>query len=726
MNSRFSRLLGLFSPFLVVAAGCGGGNYSPNPTNSTFSITPSTTTADTNQQVQLKATLNAGGAANVHWAVLSGQNDSNIGQGSIDQTGLYTPPPALTHDSVQVKLQANLISDIYTTLSAVITVTPGFNQAVAPEVAAVAPGSTVPFTGVIAEYGGGSINWSLSSAANAVTNPGSNYGTISGSKCQTSSQNYTFCTATYTAPAGTAPSGPLYAYATVAANSQSASYAKLLLNNAGVNTSPLDNQAAQTGTVEMGTSGGNTNDFDLDSTGQYITDCASGTLGALVADQNNNQYILSNNHVLAESDQGTTTDSIIQPGLVDTGCSPLGQPGSIARGIGTLQYSVPLNTTATNVDAALASAASGTVDVTGGILGLGTGGSNGQLGAAPPAGGTGEPLTAANLFNGTIPIQVVKSGRTTGLTCSTVDSIADSFQVDYYKDAAGTQFYTTKTFTNQIGISGRYFSDFGDSGSLVVDASNAQPVGLFFAGAVDSSGNGFSFANPIGDVLTELSQHTAANGSLQLKVVGGAPHSVTCLNYDTNTASAGAVVAVSAAEAAKARAAANTTAAALVNPANGILGVGTGKSLDQPGRAAVIVYTDRNKPAPTVPQTIAGVPTIVIPTTPASVGSGKAPRSLRPAAGLHLPQAALNGAIAVQREYAAQIMSDPAYIGVGVAESLDQRGEPALLLFVDMNKTPKAEPSTIGGLRTRYVRLHRIRITLGGSGKPVGQTVSGR
>ncbi len=654
----------------------------------------------------------------MHWAVLSGQNDSNIGQGSIDQNGIYTPPSALTHDSVQVKIQANLTSNIYSTATAVITVTPGFNQAVTPEVAAVSPGSNVALTGVIAEYGGGSINWSLSSASSSITNPGSTYGAISGSKCQTSSQNYTACTATYTAPTGTVPTGPLYAFASVAANSQSASYARLLLNNAGINTSPLDNQAPQTGAVEMGTSGGNTNDFDVDSTGQYITDCASGTLGALVADQNNTPYILSNNHVLAESDQGTTTDSIIQPGLVDTGCSPLGQPGSPARGIGTLQYWVPLNTTATNVDAALASVASGAVDTTGGVLGLGTPGANGQLGAAPPAGGTGETLTAANLFNGATPIRVVKSGRTTGLTCSTVDSIADSFQVDYYKDAAGTQFYTTKTFTNQIGISGRYFSDFGDSGSLVVDASDAQPIGLFFAGAVDSSGNGFSFANPIGDVLAELSQRTAANGSLQFKVVGGSPHGVTCLDYDANTATASAAVAVPPAETARARAAASTRGAALISPAAGILGVTAGKSLDHPGRAAVIVYTDRNKPAPPVPQTLGGVPTVVIPTTPASVANGTAPRMLRPKAGLHLSQAALDEAVAVQKQYAAQIMQDPAYFGVGVTESLDHRGEPALLIFADLNKTPRTQPANIGGLRTRYVWLHRIRVTIGRAHRP--------
>ncbi len=720
MNLRFAPLLLIASPVFILAAGCGGGGYSANPSNKTFSITPSTQTIDTNQQVQLSAALAAeGGAANVRWAILSGQNNSQIGQGSIDQNGLYTPPSALSQDTVQVKIQANLTNSLLTTATSVITVTPGFNQPVLPENATLSSGSTVPLSATIAEVGGGSVKWSLSSSASSIASPGSNSGSIGSTKCTTtslSSQNpaYTFCTATYTAPTSAAPTGPLFAFATVTANPQSTSYAKLLLNNSGINTSPLTNQAAQTSAVEMGTSGGNNNDFDTDSSGN-ILDCASGTLGALVSDQNSNQYILSNNHVLAESDQGATTDSIIQPGLVDTGCQSLQQGITGIRALGTLKYSVPLNTNATNVDAALASVASGTVDPTGGILALGTAssGTNGQLGPAAPAAGTGEVLTAANLNS----IHVAKSGRTTGLTCSTVDNIAVTFQIDYYKDAAGTIFYTTKTFTNQIGVPGRYFSDFGDSGSLVVDTANAQPVGLFFAGAVSSDNtSGESFANPIGDVLTELSQQSAANGSLQLQVVGGAAHPVTCLNYDSNTvAPSSATVAVPASQTLKAKTAASTLGSALLSADKGILGVAAGKSLDQPGQASVIVYVDPTKPSVAVPQSLGGLPTVVIPATATSIANDTAPVSLTPVIGIHLSQPVLSAAIAVHDQYASQIMADPAFFGVGVTQSYDNPAEAALVVYVDLAKTPRAEPATIDGLRVRYMPLHRIRITLGQS-----------
>jgi hypothetical protein len=47
-----------------------------------------------------------------------------------------------------------------------------------------------------------------------------------------------------------------------------------------------------------------------------------------------------------------------------------------------------------------------------------------------------------------------------------------------------------------------------------------------------------------------------------------------------------------------------------------------------------------------------------------------------------------------------------------VTQSKDDPSQAALLVFVDLNKTPKAEPATIGGLRVTYKPLHRIRITL--------------
>src|SRR5579859_2226232 len=232
--TRLSHLLLVCAaPLALVIAGCGGSSYSSSPSNSTFSIAPSTSSIDTNGQVQFTATLANGTAAtNVHWAIVSGQNNSQIGEGSIDPaTGLYYPPSALSQDSVQVKVQANLTGNAYQTASAVITITPGFIQFVTPETATVAAGATLPVTATIGEVGGGSINWSLSTSLSSSSSPGAAGGSLSSTTCQRGGLNssnpiYTTCSATYTAPASP-PAQAVYIVASVAANSATTSYAKL-------------------------------------------------------------------------------------------------------------------------------------------------------------------------------------------------------------------------------------------------------------------------------------------------------------------------------------------------------------------------------------------------------------------------------------------------------------------------------------------------------------------
>src|SRR5437660_5590709 len=62
--------------------------------------------------------------------------------------------------------------------------------------------------------------------------------------------------------------------------------------------------------IQLATSGGNINDSSK-------AFCYGGTLGALVKDVSGNQYILSNNHVLARTNAATIGEDIIQPGLID-------------------------------------------------------------------------------------------------------------------------------------------------------------------------------------------------------------------------------------------------------------------------------------------------------------------------------------------------------------------------------------------------------------------------
>ena len=117
---------------------------------------------------------------------------------------------------------------------------------------------------------------------------------------------------------------------------------------------------------------------------------------------------------------------------------------------------------------------------------------DGALAAAPPgissSGGRGEPAT--------LQLVVAKSGRTTGQTCAAVAAVDVDVNIDYYLDCAETRHYLNKTFTHQLAISGDGFSDAGDSGALILDAGNAEPVGLYFAGGVDSLGVSQAMANP--------------------------------------------------------------------------------------------------------------------------------------------------------------------------------------------------------------------------------------
>ncbi len=693
-------LLSIATPLLLLlVAGCGAMSSPAGSNTGAIVVSAEKATIDTTATNQLNARLPSGASASVNWSIVGGQNDASFGQGTISANGLYTPPPLLSRDQVQIQVMATSKADPSATASYLLTVTPGFVQVLTPETASLAPGGTVQVTGQIAEVNSGSIQWSLGTTPGGEIDPGDSYGSIGETRCSHSSRTYTSCTATYTAPRGLPSGSPsVFVVGLAAGNPHSAAALHVLLNGAGFSSTGLQNQSAQTGYVEMGSSGGNANDYDSKRDGsgkEYVNDCCGGTLGALVEDHNSNLFILSNNHVLAESDQARTGDSVVQPALVDLNCNP--QAG---RTVGSLRYVVPLQSTQSNVDAALA-AATPAVDASGAILQLGPS-INGVLSPAAPAAGTGEPLTAGLLNQ----LRVVKSGRTTGLTCSTVNTVDLSVQVDYYYDCAETKPYYTKTYVHQIGMPGASFADSGDSGALVLDAANAQPVGLFFASGADDSNHGFSVANPIQDVLSELSQAGHTDG---LQIAGGAPHPITCSNYDEHTTPATRNVSQSRLAAAKSAEA--SAAALLAKPDNGIFGVATGQSLDSPGEAAVIVYVDKNKPGIAVPKVIQGIRTLVIPTDAASMSAGTEPLTLPQVEGIHLSAEVLRAAAGVQRQFAPQLMADPAFFGVGVTQSYDNPAEAALLVLVDLTKTPRSMPDQVGGLRLRYLRVNRLHVT---------------
>ena len=681
-------------------AGCGGVNYGAQSGDGSFSLSAATLSVGTNGQIVLHAILSSGDAAQVNWRIASGTNAASLGQGHIDPTGIFTAPGAVAGDAIAVRVEAQLKGDAQSTASLIIAVHPGFVQPLLPQNVALTPGATVDVTAQIAEVNAGNVKWSLSETpAGQASSPSAALGSLSSLGCQRSSDRYTTCRVTYAAPSAIEKQD---VYLTAAVNGSSVtSPLHVLLNSQGIVSSPLGNQAIQTGTALLGASGGNDGDFDTyeDSKGEsYVADCCGGTLGALVEDEQKHPYILSNNHVLAESDHGRAGDVVDQPGLIDGACTPLSRPGSTLRPIGTLAYFVPLASTETNVDAALARVSPGTVDPSGSILNLGTPGRDELLGAAPPVAGRGEPVTAANLG-----MNVAKSGRTTGLTCSNISAVALTVKVDYYKDCAETQPYYTKTYENQIGIGGTHFTDSGDSGALVLDASNAKAVGLYFAGGTDGDGNGLSVVNPIGDVLHELG--TEAGSGLSL-VGTSIAHPIACLRYDPAIPSDPPYVGPAALE--KAETLAERTADSLRG--NGILGTAAGRSLDSPGDPAVVVYIDHA--GANVPQTIGGMRTQVIVSETGAVARGTAPTMPALEPGIHMPDGTRAAAEAVERSLAPPLMADPAIFGVGVTQSRDNPEEAALLVLVDIGRNPRSMPATMGGLRVEYMRLHRFHTTL--------------
>jgi hypothetical protein len=700
--------LALVPALLLVVSGCGSTAVTANSSNGAFSISPSTALIDTNctacnatsaagaSVLQFTATLSSGGAASVTWSVSGG--DANSGPGSITSSGQYTPPSYLTADHVDVVVTAKL--NATTIATSVVTVRPGFLQPLTPENVALGANGSITITGYLAEAGGAdSIVYELS---NTPTGSTGGQGSLGATVCQRGAQNFTYCTVTYTAPSPVTSTGVTYIVATVG-TSTSQEATEVLLNTAGVSSNPASHQTELSTPVLLGSSGGNNKDYDV--SGNQIVDCCSGTLGSLIKDSANRQYLLSNNHVLARSDQASVGEVIVQPGLIDNNCTPFGE-GSGTTPVGMLTGWLHLSSTSTNADAAIALVNSGAVSSTGSILELGALQGDGTLAAAPP----GISSTAGKGEAASINLKVAKSGRTTGLTCAAISALNLDVFVDYYTDCAETKPYLTKTYTNQLAISGNEFSDAGDSGSLVVDTNNAEPVGLFFAGGTDQSGVSQGVASPAPDVLSELSSQVGSGTSYTF--VGTTDHAVSCLNYGDSTATAAQGHAVSDSETARAQHAL-AQARLLINPAAGILGVAAGKSSDHPSEGAVILYVDESMTV-NAPSTVHGVRSVVIPTNAHAVAVGSAPQTaLESSSGIPaLTQAVFNAAVQAKQQIAHNLMKrNPAFFGIGIGQSLDNPKEAALVIYVDRKRLPAQLPATIDGLRTRYVIMDRFHVT---------------
>ncbi len=198
---------------------------------------------------------------------------------------------------------------------------------------------------------------------------------------------------------------------------------------------------------------------------------SAGTLGCFVRKpEDDAQYLLGNNHILANHNNCSIGDPVYQPGMID---------GAMARDvIARLADYEPLSRISPNYfDAAIARMEVSSAQTS--IYGIGQ------------VTGMASPL---------MDTRVLKTGRSTGLTRGAIVSTSTDIEVDF-----GHQ--RKLVFLDQFEIEGRTpedvptgFSSGGDSGALVVAAESNKAVGLLFAG--DDTGS--SYASPVEPILTRF------------------------------------------------------------------------------------------------------------------------------------------------------------------------------------------------------------------------------
>lgn len=196
----------------------------------------------------------------------------------------------------------------------------------------------------------------------------------------------------------------------------------------------------------------------------------AGSIGARVVDGSGNRYLLSNNHVLANSNNASIGDPEYQPGPYDG--------GTAADQVATLSAFKQINFSGgTNtIDAAIAITSTPLVDNT-----------------TPADDGYGQP--SADIYgdanhDGTfdntsalLGLNVQKYGRTTQLTHGQITGINGQVSV-CYEVLLGILCTKSATYTDQLIVTPGAFSGGGDSGSLIVsDDGGRNPVGLLFAGS---------------------------------------------------------------------------------------------------------------------------------------------------------------------------------------------------------------------------------------------------
>jgi hypothetical protein len=131
----------------------------------------------------------------------------------------------------------------------------------------------------------------------------------------------------------------------------------------------------------------------------------------------------------------------------------------------------------------------------------------------------------------------------------------------------------------------------------------------------------------------------------------------------------------------------------------GVAGITVGHSLDEPGRAAIVIYVNSLPRPGSFPAELEGVRTRIAPVA-APQSSSQFPA---------VAQQEVERVTAVKEQWAEQLLrSNHAIFGVGVGSSDDSPGEAALVLFVEKGSA-YSPPAVLDGARVKVYRAERFR-----------------
>ncbi len=691
---RFLLFMSALS-LVLIGASCSSSSNSGNngrtttatvpPAASSVSVTPSAVSLSRGATRQFTASVSGTPDQSVVWSVNGVRGGSSV-FGLISEDGVYIAP-AVVPGASTIIVTAAAFSSPTVSGSASVTVQAG------PDVAVVIAGGgsriSVPTFGAHAFSASvtGNADISVSWQVNGVTGGSSEAGTISSSGVYTAPRSV---------PVSSLPNNDGQATEVIVT---AVSRADPSASDSAIVVPVPAQQRAYGVPVPLGTSGGNTQDTTL--SGQQ-TFCCAGTLGSLLT-REGTHFILSNNHVLARSDLGSTGEAIIQPGLTENRCSASG-----ASLVGNLSQFFNLeNGPLPRVDAAIAVVAGGAVDPLGTIVQLG-GTADGGL----PSDGTPNPGPGVAPSIGR---PVAKSGSSTGITCGSIVAVNVTVRIEYRKGcSSGTTF--SVTYSNQLDITGVGFSAGGDSGSLIVTQDTADPVGLLYGGSDTDT-----VANPVSDVLQQLADPVTAALPQFVGDAAVGPHPVAaCTMFLQDFESAldrRAGIAGISTWARQAAAAVLDTHAAELLAQPGVQALGVGASHDEPGDPAILLFVTSGAGPLALPADIGGIRTRII----EAGSSGKTgrlaeaetqalERATPPARIVHpISEDEVMRARPVVAERAAGLMARRGIQGVGISSSLDAPGEAALMIFAVRGEPRDPVPTVIDGLRTRLRETSRFR-----------------